>query len=311
MRSEPGPEFSAPPDSVTDKDKRAKLDSASRLISLCKSLREEINGRTVRMANDSKSLSVVIPAYNEEATLSTVVQKLLELPHLMEIVVVDDCSSDRTREVANALSQTHPQVIVTSHPRNAGKTEALKTGFAMTRGEIVIVQEADLEYDPNEIPAVIKPILEGHADVVYGSRFLVRKATRVLYFYHYVANKFLTFTSNVMTNLNMTDVETGYKAFRGEIIRNMIIVSRGFGFEVEVTAKIAKLKCAIYEVPISYYGRTYDEGKKIGLWDGLQAIWLTFRFNLFCSLGASFRQRPELTGLLNRPAQSIPPASND
>jgi glycosyltransferase involved in cell wall biosynthesis len=247
------------------------------------------------MANDQKSLSVVIPAYNEEATLKTVVQKLLELPELMEIVVVDDCSSDRTREVANALSQTYPQVIVTSHTRNSGKTEALKTGFAMTRGDVVIVQDADLEYDPNEIPAVIKPILEGHADVVYGSRFLVRKATRVLYFYHYVANKFLTFSSNLFTNLNMTDVETGYKAFRGEIIRNMIIKSSGFGFEIEVTAKIAKLGCAIYEVPISYYGRTYEEGKKISTLDGVQAFWLVLRFNLFCGLRSCFHRVPELT----------------
>lgn len=247
------------------------------------------------MANDdNKSLSVVIPAYNEEATLTAVVQKLLKLPHLLEIVVVDDCSSDRTRDVANALAQTHPQVMIASHTRNAGKTEALKTGFAMTRGDIVIVQDADFEYDPDEIPGVIKPILEGHADVVYGSRFLVRKATRVLYFYHYVANKVLTFSSNMLTNLNMTDVETGYKAFRGEIIRNMIIKSSGFGFEIEVTAKVAKLGCAIYEVPISYYGRTYEEGKKIGVRDGLQAFWLVLRFNLFCGLQSSFRQIPRI-----------------
>jgi hypothetical protein len=141
---------------------------------------------------------------------------------------------------------------------------------------------------------VIRPILEGLADAVFGSRFLVRRATRVLYFYHYVANKFLTFVSNSLTNLNMTDVETGYKAFRGEIIRNMTIVSSGFGFEVEVVAKIAKLKVAIYEVPISYYGRTYEEGKKIVFMDGLIALWLVFRFNLFCSLNSSFRQLPEL-----------------
>jgi hypothetical protein len=164
----------------------------------------------------------------------------------------------------------------------------------LTRGAVVIVQDADLEYDPTEIPAVIRPILEGHADVVYGSRFLVRTATRVLYFYHYVANKILTFTSNMFTNLNMTDVETGYKAFRGEIIRNMIIKSSGFGFEIEVTAKVAKLGCAIYEVPISYYGRTYEEGKKIGIPDGLQAFWLVFRFNLFCGLQSSFRQVPRI-----------------
>jgi glycosyltransferase involved in cell wall biosynthesis len=242
----------------------------------------------------SPCLSVVVPAYNEEATLEHVVEKLLQLPHLLEVVVVDDCSSDRTQEVALRLAETYPQVRVERHRRNSGKTEALKTGFALTRGEIVIIQDADLEYDPAEIPLVIQPILNDHADVVYGSRFLVRRATRVLYFYHYLANKSLTFLSNVLTNLNMTDIETGYKAFRGEIIRNMRITSTGFGFEVEVTAKVAKLGCAIYEVPISYYGRTYDEGKKIGFSDGVQALWLVIRFNLFCSLRSSFARMPEL-----------------
>lgn len=239
-------------------------------------------------------LSVVVPAYNEEATLAGVVRKVLAVPHLLEVIIVDDASTDGTAEIARQLAAAHPQVRVARHPKNAGKTEALKTGFAMTRGEVVIVQDADLEYDPTEIPTVIKPILDGHADVVYGSRFLVRRATRVLYFYHYVANKFLTFTSNLLTNLNMTDVETGYKAFRGDIIRNMVIKSRGFGFEIEVTAKVAKLGCAIYEVPISYYGRTYDEGKKIGFLDGVEAFWLVFRFNLFCGLRASFREVPRL-----------------
>ena len=256
-------------------------------------------------------LSVVVPAYNEETTLAGVVKKLLELPHLLEVVIVDDCSRDHTAEIAEGLAASDSRVKVTRHSKNSGKTEALKTGFAMTRGEIVIVQDADLEYDPNEIPGVIKPILEGHADVVYGSRFLVRKTTRVLYFYHYLANKVLTFSSNMLTNLNMTDVETGYKAFRGEIIRNMIITSSGFGFEIEVTAKIAKLGCAIYEVPISYYGRTYDEGKKIGVRDGLQAFWLVFRFNLFCGLPSSFRQIPQLKRI--RPSQVItqPEISDD
>jgi glycosyltransferase involved in cell wall biosynthesis len=239
-------------------------------------------------------LSIVVPAYNEEATLAAVVEKLLALPHLLEIVVVDDCSTDGTREVTRALSEAHPRVRVARHERNRGKTEALRTGFRLTRGEIVIVQDADLEYDPAEIPLVILPIIEGRADVVYGSRFLVRRATRVLYFYHYLGNKLLTFLSNMLTNLNMTDVETGYKAFRGEVIRNMRITSSGFGFEIEVTAKVAKLGCVVYEVPISYYGRTYDEGKKIGLRDGLQALWLIFRFNLFCSLGSSFTRLPEL-----------------
>ena len=250
--------------------------------------------------NNEPCLSVVVPAYNEEATLEEVILKVLALPQLLEVVVVDDCSSDGTPEVTRRLADAYPRVRVARHERNAGKTEALKTGFALTRGGIVIVQDADLEYDPTEIPAVIQPIIEGHADVVYGSRFMVRRAARVLYYYHFLANKFLTSFSNVMTNLNMTDVETGYKAFRGEIIRNMVITSSGFGFEIEVTAKIAKLKCAIYEVPISYYGRTYDEGKKIGFTDGLAALWLILRFNLFCGLNASFRRLPDLERKPNR-----------
>lgn len=250
--------------------------------------------------DQTKYLSVVIPAYNEESSLAGVVAKVLQLPGLLEVIVVDDCSTDQTAAIARRLAESHPEVKFSPHSRNAGKTEALKTGLSLTRGDIVIIQDADLEYDPEEIPTVIKPILEGHADVVYGSRFLVRRATRVLYFYHYLANKFLTFTSNVMTNLNMTDVETGYKAFRGDIIRNMVISSRGFGFEIEVTAKIAKLGCAIYEVPISYYGRTYDEGKKIGVTDGIVAFWLVFRFNLFSSLRSSFREVPQLPSGTNR-----------
>jgi glycosyltransferase involved in cell wall biosynthesis len=238
-------------------------------------------------------LSVVVPVYNEQATLGEVVRKLLQVPCLLEIIIVDDCSTDGTTDLARALAETHGQVRVVRQERNAGKTAALKTGFARTTGAIVIVQDADLEYDPGEIFGVIRPILEGHADVVYGSRFLVRRAARVLYFYHYLANKLLTWLSNALTNLNMTDIETGYKAFRGEIIRNLVIKSSGFGFEVEVTAKIAKLGVAIYEVPISYYGRTYAEGKKIVFTDGLVALWLVLRFNLFCSRRASFREIPK------------------
>ena len=251
-------------------------------------------------------LSVVVPVYNEAATLGEVVRKLLKVPCLLEIIIVDDCSTDGTGQRARELAETHARVRVVRHERNAGKTAALRTGFALTSGEVVIVQDADLEYDPTEIYGVIRPILQGHADVVFGSRFLVRKAARVLYFYHYLANKFLTYLSNALTNLNMTDIETGYKAFRGEIIRNLTIVSSGFGFEVEVVAKIAKLKVAIYEVPISYYGRTYAEGKKILFRDGLIALWFVIRFNLFCSLRASFRQVPDLRHKPNRlPIESI------
>lgn len=238
-------------------------------------------------------LSVVIPAYNEEATLVAIINKILSIPHLLEVVIVDDGSTDNTYPLAQQLAKDY-EMIQVIRQENAGKTAALRAGFARTRGAIVIVQDADLEYDPDEIGNVIEPILSGKADVVYGSRFLVRRATRVLYFYHYLANKFLTFVSNLLTNLNMTDIETCYKAFRGDIIRNMIIVSEGFGFEVEATAKAAKLGCAIYEVPISYYGRTYAEGKKIGVTDGLIAVWLILRFNLLCGLRGSFRQLPQL-----------------
>lgn len=240
-------------------------------------------------------LSIVIPAYNEQATLRRVLSRVLELPALREAIVVDDGSNDGTAAIAESIAALQPRVRVIRHAQNKGKTEALKTGFAHTTGEIVVVQDADLEYDPAEIPGLIQPIVDGYADVVYGSRFLVRKAARVLYFYHYLANRCLTFFSNLLTNVNLTDVETGYKAFRGDIIRQMQVTASGFGFEIEVTAKVAKLNCAIYESPISYYGRTYAEGKKIGLWDGIAALWYVLKFNLFCSLKRSYRQVPVIS----------------
>jgi glycosyltransferase involved in cell wall biosynthesis len=246
------------------------------------------------MPQNNRILSVVIPAYNEERTLAGVVHKLLQLPNLQEIVIVNDCSGDSTKQVAEELARMHSQLVrLISHTVNRGKTEALKTGFGVTTGEIVIVQDADLEYDPTEIQEIIAPIVSGRADVVYGSRFLVRRAARVLYFYHYLANKTLTFISNLFTNMNMTDVETGYKAFRGDIIRQMIITSKGFGFEIEVTAKIAKLGCAVYEVPISYHGRTYQEGKKIGIFDGIAALWYIIRYNILCPMAQSYRITPK------------------
>ncbi len=238
-------------------------------------------------------LSVVVPVFNEEKTLGIIIEKLLGIPHLLEIIIVDDCSTDMTPEIAKKLADTHPSVNYFRQKSNQGKTAALRTGFAMTRGEVVIVQDADLEYDPSEIAGVIAPILAGFADVVYGSRFMVKRAARVLYFYHYLANKGLTFLSNLMTNLNITDVETCYKAFRGEIIRNLIINSSGFGFEVEVTAKVAKLNCSFYEVPISYYGRTYEEGKKITYRDGIAAFYYVIRCNLFTSKKKSFKNLPD------------------
>lgn len=250
-------------------------------------------------------LSIVVPAYNEEATLSDIVERLMAVQQACEIIIVDDCSTDGTRAISDRLAAEHPGIKVAHHLVNAGKTEALKTGFALTTGQIVIVQDADLEYDPAEIGDVIAPIVEGNADVVYGSRFLVRKASRVLYFYHYIANKGLTFLSNLCTNVNMTDVETCYKAFRGEIVRNMTITSTRFGFEIEVTAKVAKLGVSIYEVPISYHGRTYEQGKKIGMKDAIAAFWYIFRFNFLCSLEDSFRTLPA-PGSAHRAAKGRP-----
>lgn len=234
-------------------------------------------------------------AYNEEATIAEIVRKVAAIPHFLELIIVDDASSDRTAAIARALADADGRIRYVRHEKNSGKTEALKTGFALTEGDVVIVQDADLEYDPGDIADVIAPIISGRADVAFGSRFLVKKAARVLYFSHYIANKFLTFCSNCLTNLNMSDVETCYKAFRGDVIRSMVITSRGFGFEVEVVAKVAKLGGAVYEVPISYYGRTYEEGKKIGVRDGVEALFYLLRYNLLTSRERSFRTIPELT----------------
>ena len=231
-----------------------------------------------------------MPAYNEEKTVESVVRRVIEEVSCdFELIIVNDGSKDRTREIIERLASNEPR-IRTIHKENGGKASALKEGIAISRGDIVIIQDADLEYDPSEIKHVIQPILDGKADVVYGSRFLVRRAARVLYFYHYLANKVITATSNLLTNLNMTDVETGYKAIRGPIIRAMVLTAHGFGIEIEITAKIAKWKAAVYEVPISYYGRTYEEGKKIGMWDGVMALWYIFQFNLFWTREQSFRQ---------------------
>ena len=228
----------------------------------------------------STCLSVVIPAYNEEATLVAVTQKILAVPHLRDVVIVDDCSSDRTGEIADQLARLYSQVKVLHHQTNRGKTEALKTGFANTCGDIVIVQDADLEYDPADWPGMLEPIISGLADAVFGSRFL-SGPHRVLYFWHSVGNKLLTMVSNMFTNLNLTDMETCYKAIRGEVARSLVLTSDRFGFEPEVTARLARAKTRIYEVPISYSGRTYAEGKKIGWKDGVAAFWHIVRYNVF------------------------------
>lgn len=255
--------------------------------------------KTLKLSYPSEGfqlLSIVIPVYNEEETIVKTLQKIDELPTEslgIEVIIVDDCSQDNTQDYIKdflAAYKGDKKYHYLRHDKNRGKGGALKTGFGSINGDILIVQDADLEYDSDEIPSVIDPILQGKADIVYGSRFLTKKASRVLYYYHYLANKFLTFLSNIFTNLNMTDIETGYKAFRSEIIKNMIIHSWGFGFEVEVTAKIAQLNCRVYEVPISYYGRTYEEGKKIGFMDGVKAILLIFYYNLFANKKKSFRK---------------------
>lgn len=241
------------------------------------------------------TLTIVIPAFNEENTIGAVLTRLFEcVPEVFEVLVVDDASRDSTPDQCRLFAKREPRVRLLSHTHNQGKTAALKTAFSQARGDIVVIQDADLEYDPQEIPALIEPIVAGKADVCLGSRFLVRKAGRVLYFRHFLANKFLTFLSNVLTDLNLTDVETGYKAARGVILRSMVIESRGFGFEIEFVAKCRKIDARIYEVPISYYGRTYEEGKKIGVKDGIDALWFILKFNLLRSKAASFRGEPQL-----------------
>jgi glycosyltransferase involved in cell wall biosynthesis len=243
-------------------------------------------------------VSVVVPAYNEERTIESMLRSLLKsIPDVYEIIVVDDGSSDKTAELAQNWARAESRIRVLNLKKNEGKTAALKRGFAESTGDVVIVQDADLEYDPQEIPCLVGPIANGEADVVYGSRFMVRREARVLYFRHYLANRLLTFLSDLLTDLNLTDVETGYKAFRGEIIRQMVIESSRFGFEIEVTAKVAKLRCRVYEVPISYHGRTYEEGKKIGFADGLAALFYIVKYNLFCSQRAAFVHVPEIQSI--------------
>jgi glycosyltransferase involved in cell wall biosynthesis len=236
------------------------------------------------------NLTVVIPVFNEGSTIKQVLDRIFEyVQDLHEIIVVDDGSKDDTASICEEYAGGEKRVRLIRHSSNRGKTAALRTGFAECSGTIVIVQDADLEYDPREIPDIIAPIREGLADVCLGSRFLVRRAGRVLYYRHYLANKFLTFVSDLLTDINITDVETGYKAMKSEIARNLLIESSGFGFEIEVIAKCQKLGARIFEVPISYYGRTYQEGKKIGLKDGLDAIWYLLKFNLLTTRDRSFR----------------------
>ncbi|HEB72774.1 MAG TPA: glycosyltransferase family 2 protein [Nitrospirae bacterium] len=229
-------------------------------------------------------ISVVIPCYNEEKTVRAIVDTVLTQPlwenFEPELIVVDDCSSDGTSKALDDIKKERPSIVTIRHDVNRGKGAALKTGFGLVTGDIVIIQDADLEYDPAEYPNLIEPILQNRADVVFGSRFLGGRPHRVLFFWHSVANSLLTLLSNMATNLNLTDMETCYKVFRTEVLKKIDIKESRFGFEPEITAKVARLGVTIYEVGISYYGRTYEEGKKIGLKDAFRAFYCIIKYAL-------------------------------
>ena len=225
-------------------------------------------------------LSVVMPVYNERATLRAVIERVLAAPLEIELLCVDDGSRDGSREILADLQAAHPQIRVFLQPQNQGKGAALRRGISEATGDFVIIQDADLEYDPTEYPLLLEPLLQDKADVVYGSRFLGAGPHRVLYFWHSVGNSVLTLISNCLTNINLSDMETCYKVFRREIIQAIPIEENRFGFEPEITVKVAKRQLRIYEVGISYWGRTYEEGKKIGWKDGVRALWCLLKYTV-------------------------------
>ena len=286
----PPPQSSALPNDFTMSSTMAEFtDDAERTDWLLKNLGETFCRKLgVFRIPDTLTLSVVIPVYNERSTIHEILRRVRAVPIKKQIIVVDDCSKDGTREVLKELEEHDDDLTVVYHVINQGKGAALRTGFREATGDIVVVQDADLEYNPEQFPQLIQPIVEGLADVVYGSRF-IGETHRVLYFWHSLANKFLTLLSNMFTNLNLTDMEVCYKVFRREVIHGIKLKSDRFGFEPEVTAKVARFTfpsengqapqpCRIYEIPVSYHGRTYREGKKIGLKDGFQALYCIVRY---------------------------------
>lgn len=250
-------------------------------------------------------LSVVMPVYNERNTLRQVVERVLAVPLELELLCVDDGSDDGSREILAELQRTHKQVRAFLQPHNMGKGAALRRGIGEASGDFVIIQDADLEYDPGDYGALLDPLIQGKADVVYGSRFLGAAPHRVLYFWHSVGNRLLTLLSNCLTNINLTDMETCYKAFRRDVIQSIPIEEERFGFEPEITVKCSKRRLRIYEVGISYWGRTYEEGKKIGWKDGLRAIWCLLKYSI--KENAVRAQVPSLESL---PHGAGEPASN-
>jgi glycosyltransferase involved in cell wall biosynthesis len=289
--STPSPLSSSPSDPWTDELHARVLaaDEQERRELLLRILGEAVCHQLgIYRIPDDLVLSVVIPVYNERNTISEILRRVQAVAVPKQIIIVDDCSADGTREVLQGLAAEQPELTLVYHEKNQGKGAALRTGFRHATGQLVIVQDADLEYDPAQYPQLIQPIIEGKADVVYGSRF-IGDTHRVLYFWHSLANRFLTLLSNVFTNLNLTDMEVCYKVFRREVIQGITLKSDRFGFEPEVTAKVARFtmppcegrparKCRVYEMPVSYSGRDYREGKKIGWKDGIQALYCIIRY---------------------------------